>query len=581
MSEKLCLIVCGSFLPEVKSVIEAGVYPDVAIKSFNSSCIGAQLNDDSIDTVLEKYKTQFSKVAVIGGSCNVLMNKKNVTNDQIEYYQLSQCFELLLNKSTIDHLITNRNYLISNGWLKDYKKHIMEWGFDSQTAKKYFQESVTKLVLLDTGLPDDYLTPLQTISNYMGIPYEIVPVGLSHCKLYLDSIILNWREENERKDLNDKIALVTSKSADYTMAFSELKNLVDLVEEEAIVKKIVNLLNMLFAPSDIKYTSINDDDNKDYLSFKGNNISENPPNNNNFIIELSHQQSKVGVFEISGIPFPQYIERYKEVAKIISGVGGLAIANSRKYNQIKTNEESLKKYSEELKELIASRDKFFSIIAHDLRAPFSGLLGLTKIMAMENEKFTLKEFIELSESINIAADNLYKLLNNLLEWALLQQNEISFVKEKQNLSSLVLQSIEAFKARAVQKEISVISDIEQKLFVSADQKMVTTVLRNLLSNAIKFTHKGGTISVSAIQLKNSMIQVSVSDSGVGIDDINLNRLFVIGEKVSSKGTEGEISTGLGLILCKEFVEKHGGTLWVESKKNVGSTFYFTLPASIE
>jgi len=577
MSAKLCIVVCSSFIPEVKCVIESGNYSDVVIKGYHSTCIEPQFNSDLINEISEKYASQFSKVVFVGSSCHVGKKKITGENNKTEYRRLSQCFELLLNRSTIEHLITKGHYLISNGWLRDYKKHIIEWGFDPESAKKYFQESITKLTLLETGLPEDYLPPLQKISDYMGIPYEIMPVGLSHCKLFLDSIIFQWREDNERKALNEKIALATNRSADYALAFNELKNLVDLIDEEEIIKKIFNLINMLFAPSNIVYISVENNIQGEQILFKDENLSEERLSDYNFRMELSHQNNLVGIFEILKISFPQYIDRYKEVSRIVSGVGGLAIANSRKYKQIKLNEEHLKKYSEELKQLIVSRDKFFSIIAHDLKSPFSGLLGLTEMMATESENFTLSEFVNISRSLNVSADNLFKLLNNLLEWALLQQNAISFNLGRHALSLLVDQSIATIQTRASQKAISISNKIDKSYYVSVDDKMITTVLRNLLSNAIKFTDKNGFVTINALQLENDMIQVSVSDTGVGIANVDLSRLFIIGEKVNSKGTEGEISTGLGLILCKEFVEKHGGTIWVESEKGKGSTFFFTIP----
>jgi len=579
MTDKLCIMVCSSFYPEVKKVIDSGNYPDVIIKGYNSSCISSFSGHDLIDNAVEKNASQFPKVVFIGSSCIVGKDKNNIGDDKIQYYQLSQCFELILNRSTIEHLITNGNYLISNGWLKEYEKHIKEWGFDSDTAKKYFRESVKKLMLLETGISEDYLIPLRKISDYMGISYEIMPVGLSHCKLFLDSIIFQWREDNERKALNEKIAAATSRTADYALAFNELKNLGDLVEEEEIVQKLFSLLNLFFAPLNIIYEPISDDIPGECIHFRPNSLSEDKLSSDNFRMELSHQHKLVGVFKILSVSFPQYMDRYKEVSRIISGVGALAIANSRRYKQIKINEEHLKKYSQDLKELIASRDKFFSIIAHDLKAPFSGLLGLTEMMATGSEKFTLSEFISISRSLNLSADNLFKLLNNLLEWALLQQNAISFEPQKHNLSILASHCISTFYTRALQKEITIKNIIDKSVVVLVDEKMITTVLRNLLSNAIKFTSKNGIITVEAIQSDDQWIQISVTDTGVGIENKDLTRLFTIGEKVGSKGTDGELSTGLGLILCKEFVEKHGGRIWAFSEVGKGSTFCFTVPIS--
>jgi PAS domain S-box-containing protein len=243
----------------------------------------------------------------------------------------------------------------------------------------------------------------------------------------------------------------------------------------------------------------------------------------------------------------------------------------------KQAEAIVKKTNEELIKLNAEKDKFFSIIAHDLKSPFNGFLGLTELMADKTENFSLEEVIEQSKSLNKAAKNLYKLLANLLEWAQVQNGSINFTPKNFDLSRLVSQSIDTIAQRALQKGITIVNEIGNSQKVYADDKMIGTVLRNLLSNAVKFTRKDGKVILSSKRLDNGTIEVSVTDNGVGIPEKDVKRLFRVEEKVSTKGTDGELSTGLGLLLCKEFVEMHRGKIWAESKENVGSTFYFTFP----
>ena len=244
-------------------------------------------------------------------------------------------------------------------------------------------------------------------------------------------------------------------------------------------------------------------------------------------------------------------------------------------------EEKIKISNKGLLKLNAEKDKFFSIIAHDLKSPFSGFLNLTELMADSTEKYSLAEFAEYSKTLNEAARHLYKLLENLLEWAQMQKGSISFLPKEFNLSTIALQNIEIISQRALQKKITIINEIPDSEIVYADEKMIGTVLRNLISNAVKFTRTGGRIIVKSERAFDGTLTVSVADNGVGIPENDLARLFKIEEKVSSRGTEDEPSTGLGLILCKEFVEKNGGKIWVESKEGVGSTFYFTLPVKIK
>lgn len=229
-----------------------------------------------------------------------------------------------------------------------------------------------------------------------------------------------------------------------------------------------------------------------------------------------------------------------------------------------------------LQELNATKDKFFSIIAHDLKSPLNGFLNLTTLMADKTEKLSLDEFAEYSKMLNKAARNIYMLLDNLLEWSQIQKGSITFNPKISDLYELVLESIDTIHQSALQKRITLINEINTPQKVYADEKSIKTVLRNLLTNAIKFTRMDGKIVVKSKRLDDSTFQISIQDNGVGIADDDIEKLFRIEEKVSSLGTEGEPSSGLGLLLCKEFVEMHGQKIWAESEINKGSTFSFTL-----
>jgi PAS domain S-box-containing protein len=244
----------------------------------------------------------------------------------------------------------------------------------------------------------------------------------------------------------------------------------------------------------------------------------------------------------------------------------------------KNAEEEIKKRNDELSKINAEKDKFFSIIAHDLKSPFLGLLGLSKIMATEDENLSKDEFIAFGKEMNESASNIFKLIENLLEWAQMQKGALNFTPQEIYLNVIVSQNMNIIKQRAEQKGIVISREVPESLKVTADDKMLNTVLRNLLFNAVKFTTRGGNINVRAKTKDNHNIEISVSDTGVGMSEKDAKRMFKMDEKVSSKGTEGEPSTGLGLLLCKEYVEKHGGKIWVESEEGKGSTFYFTIPA---
>ncbi len=235
----------------------------------------------------------------------------------------------------------------------------------------------------------------------------------------------------------------------------------------------------------------------------------------------------------------------------------------------------MKLLENELQNNIKEKDKFFSIIAHDLKAPFSGFLGLTKILSEELHSLSMKDLFELGGALQSSATNLHKLLENLLEWSRLQRGTIKFCPEYFDLSKLVANNIAIIHATTDIKQIKVENKVPENLSVFADMNMLNAILRNLISNAVKFTKRIGSVSISAMELSDS-IQIGVSDTGIGIPDELIETLFSVSSKSSRPGTEGEPSTGLGLILCKEYVEQHHGKIWIESQENKGTTFYFTL-----
>ncbi|MCO5250087.1 MAG: PAS domain S-box protein [Candidatus Kapabacteria bacterium] len=225
---------------------------------------------------------------------------------------------------------------------------------------------------------------------------------------------------------------------------------------------------------------------------------------------------------------------------------------------------------------IKEKDKFFSIIAHDLRSPFNGFLGLTKFLADDLELLAQEDLKELTKTMKHSAESLYSLLENLLEWASIKRNDIKFNPATTNFSLLIQNNINIINANLKNKEIVLTNYVPDEFFVYADTNMLNAVLRNLLTNALKFSRRGGHITISAEKTsKHSMI--SITDTGIGINNNDIPNLFDITKKVSQPGTEGETSSGLGLILCKEYIEQHGGKIWVKSEVNVGSTFYFTIP----
>jgi signal transduction histidine kinase len=260
--------------------------------------------------------------------------------------------------------------------------------------------------------------------------------------------------------------------------------------------------------------------------------------------------------------------------KFLLSVGiQIAVAIERK-----KGEEEIKLKNELLQVINAEKDKFFSILAHDLRGPLSSFVAATQILTEEIQSMSLEEIKDITISMKTDASNIYNLLENLLEWSRLKRNVMEFVKIKFSLDKKIAYCIQPISEMARKKEIEINISVPEDIEVTADDHMFDTVIRNLVSNAVKFTRKKGKIDISAFKNQDNFIEIIITDTGIGMSAELKNKLFLLNEKVNRKGTEGEPSSGLGLLLCKEFIEKHGGKIWVESEVGKGSTFTFTIPA---
>ena len=243
----------------------------------------------------------------------------------------------------------------------------------------------------------------------------------------------------------------------------------------------------------------------------------------------------------------------------------------------KRAEEELKKSTQNLIKLNETKDRFISIISHDLRTPFSSILGFTDLLA-NDEELTEDDRKQYIKYIQESSRSMLALVNSLLDWTRLQTGRIKFEPQKIDVSKIVLDSANALSGSAMQKGIEVVSLVNQSLYLFVDKSLITQVFNNLISNAIKFTNKGGFIRISNEAVTNSrFVKFSVKDTGVGIKNDDLGKLFSVDAKFTSEGTAGERGSGLGLSLVKEIIEKHGGTISVESEYGKGTEFIFTLP----
>jgi len=258
----------------------------------------------------------------------------------------------------------------------------------------------------------------------------------------------------------------------------------------------------------------------------------------------------------------QVVQRFKELEDTIDNLQKQAQINSKK-----------------LADVVASNAKYLSIIAHDLRSPFASIIAVMEMLQQSLKQCDTKKSEEYIAMAVSSASQTLMLLDDLLPWAMSQSKELTINPVKFNLKEIFVSEIDRFKIQARQKQITLRHSIIPNLHITADLQMVKTILRNLIGNAIKFTYSGGEITLSSSE-KKSPIEIVVRDTGIGLSEERQAKLFKQDVICSTEGTNNELGTGLGLRLCKEFVELHGGKIWIESELGTGSEFKFTLPRYI-
>jgi PAS domain S-box-containing protein len=248
-------------------------------------------------------------------------------------------------------------------------------------------------------------------------------------------------------------------------------------------------------------------------------------------------------------------------------------------SELKMKEAEIISKNEELVRTNAEKDKFFSIIAHDLRSPFNAFLGLTHFLAEELDSMTLNEIQKIAVDLRSTANNLFSLLENLLEWSRIRRGITPYKPETLSLAFSISEALRSVTEPANKKGIEIRLNVPDDLVAYADKYMFASTMRNLTSNALKFTRSGGSITIAATPDINNYVEISIEDTGIGMNEDMVSNLFRLDTQTNREGTEGELSSGLGLIICKEFVEKQGGKLRVNSREGQGSVFYFTLPVT--
>ena len=357
----LCFLVCENYKEEVAFAIESEGLDHVDVRTFPAHCGHPQIRWDDLGPTIHACEKEYSRICLLGGSCIAGLEDPPLEMDCCRVHKMDQCFPMFINKKLLDGYLKEGAYLLSAGWLRHWKRHVDEWGFDRETARNFFAESVRQLVLLDTGVHMDSADHLQALADFVGRPFKIVPVGTEFLQLFLARIVLEWRLDEHKSDSGNLLSEAKRQLADYSMALDLIANMTGVIHEKEAIKNIFELFTMLCSPDSIVYIPLIDGKPGHIQSHPAVSVDaefmKNPiavfrddyawsESGDGFVLKISHQDDTMGILKVDGFTFPEYKEYYLNAALSISGVFGLSIANARAYERIRLTEEALRESEE-------------------------------------------------------------------------------------------------------------------------------------------------------------------------------------------------------------------------------------------
>ncbi|TKG93495.1 tetratricopeptide repeat protein [Puteibacter caeruleilacunae] len=540
-------------------------------------------NKGFLDKALEYYTNSYRMADSIGDKKVVLyavFNMGNICLNQQEFDKAISYFEkserLANESSNVGILASVQNNLSIIYFQRDEYQEALE--ASKKAYASYQQLGNNKLALTaHVNVGRAY--------NYLGI--------MDSAKVYAEAAEKRVFEGGESKKMINNLSFLVSyylKRKDYNRALIKAERALDIADKGDLVNYKTDMLGMLAeiheAQENFKeaynyqqqYTVLQDSlmniEKQLKIEEMRSSYELGEKEKENELLRVEKENAELKLREEA------YISRFHLLLTIIAIIALIIITIL--WQKHKRNNERIMEINNELERINAAKNRFFSIIAHDLKSPFNAIMGFSDLIQEELKEKEVKteNIAEFNDAIILASGQLYNLLENILHWANTQREQIMFNPEKIELNDIVQENIDLFKMNAVSKDIEVTSVIHEGTKVIADFNMINTVIRNLLGNAVKFTNKGGKVNIKAEQCGQNVC-VSVSDTGIGLKEDMLERLFSLDTNFSLPGTDNETGTGLGLVLCKDMIDRHGGSIHVESTPDVGSTFSFQIKGTVE
>jgi signal transduction histidine kinase len=606
-NKQFCILICKHFEREVKAVLSSGAFDDVSMAAFPAGCGSPRMEwDDLCRAAGDCAKS--GQVYVFGSCCIAGLGKPPPDLKHWDVHRLNQCFYLLDHRERIDEYLRKGCYLISPGWLINWQYHIEIWGFDQNTVREFFAESAKELILLDTGIDANSAEHLKAFAEFVDRPFRIMRTGLDLLKLFLEKNVLKWRLENQRKKAEAALKQSQKQATDHAMTMDWVSTLARTFSEKEAVENILSLFTMLFAPGTIFYLPFKDgnpaasaDDRKNLrerLSALSGEYAWTE-SGAGFRLRISHRNETLGILEVDKIAFPEYKEKYLNVALSLVSVCGLAIDHARRYQQIIKQKDQLAQTLEELRETqrhlveaekMASLGNLVAGVAHEINTPVgvgitasSDLVDRTKNFADFFKKGQMKRS-DLQNYLNYVYKAGGLILTNLQRTGGLIQSfkqvSVDQTSEQQRqfyLKAYLQDILRSLEPKLREKPVQIKIQCDENLELNSYPGVFAHILTNLVMNSLVhgFRDKSaGNIHIAG-EIQGSHLSLRYEDDGMGIAAEILPKIFD-----PFFTTDKQTGTGLGMHIVYNLVtQKLKGSVSCESEKGQGVLFIICMPLS--
>src|SRR5271157_4620520 len=555
------LAVCESLRREAESIAGTAGFEDVEVRVHPVVCLEREPGWEAIVGGCAAQRP-FGKMCVAGGSCAGRLAASNPDPGRIEIWDAGQCLYLLAGKTYVDHCQSRGLYVLSPGWLEHWEGHVRRWGFDRDTARQFFGEAMSGLLLLDTGFYPDAAARLEAMAGFVGLPASTTPVGMDPFRRWASELVLRWRLDSAEGARRAARAEAQRVRAHAAMVLDLMNRLTDIRSEAEVIRQGLDLCRMLYAPRSAAFHGVSPAGDPPDASWT--------PGRRGFRIRVRRREAEFGVLELEDVAFPEWQDRYLSTALAIGRMMALAISNARGY-------QALERERDRSEAATRAKSDFLSAMSHEIRTPLNGVVGMAQLLLATELSSVQRHYAEVAQASGRA---LLALSDEILDLSKIESGKLTLEAHDFDVRTTLSEAVSVLAVRAEAKGLALDGETAPEVprLVRGDSHRLRQVLINLIGNAVKFTDRGG-IAVRVTLDKQTgagaTLRFAVSDTGIGIPRERMAAVFSPFVQADASTTRKYGGTGLGLAISRQLAELMGGEIGVESEEGAGSTFWFT------